>query len=653
MIALMYHVEELMNNPKSAGTIGVQEVTIDDDFWSPRVRTNKEATIEYQYKQLKESGSLQNFRRVRDGKKGGFSGMWFQDSDVYKWIEATSYVFAANGESSIEKRLDEVISLITEAQREDGYVNTYFSLVEPDERWTNLHMMHELYCAGHLIEAAVAHYTVTGKETLLNVATKLADHIDEVFGETVDGVAGHQEIELALLRLYRVSGTDRYLDLAEYFIDLRGKDDRLEWEIKHPDEIGGANFDDWEDVPGEELRELFLDDGGEYDGRYAQAHAPLQDQKTVEGHSVRAMYFYTAAAELALETGDHSLVNTLESLWDNMTSKRMYLTGGIGSSYEHEGFTEDYDLPNETAYAETCAAVGNIFWNQRMFELTGEVKYVHLIERTLYNGFLAGISLDGTKFFYENLLESSGDHHRKGWFTCACCPPNAARLLASLQRYIYSKREGELYVNQYIGSSVQTTIEDQTVELKQTSQLPWEGKVTLSIDAEESVPVNLRIPQWTNSIEIQVNGNTVVEDSEDYVTLEREWSGDNIELQFEQSITQVQAHPAVDTNACRTAFTRGPLVYAAEGVDHERPLYQHSVVSDGDWTAKHQEELLDGVTTLDIESQVPDLSSWEGDLYLPYSESEMNKSHLHLVPYYTWDNRAPGEMRVWHRTKES
>ncbi|WP_123535580.1 glycoside hydrolase family 127 protein [Halosimplex salinum] len=629
-------------------SVAVGDVEIDDEFWTPWIRRNRTETIEYQYDQLEESGALENFRRAAAGREGGFQGMWFQDSDAYKWLEAASYELAKADDPGLRERVDEVIDLIAGAQREDGYVNTYFQLVEPDKQWTNLNMLHELYCGGHLIEAAVAHYQATGERSLLDVGVGFADHVDDVFGDEVDGVPGHEEIELALIKLYRVTGEDRYLDRARYFVDLRGHDDRLAWEFDHLDEVAGHEYSDGDAAEGAEV--VFTDDDGEYDGSYAQAHAPVREQDTVEGHSVRAMYLFAAVTDLVDETGDEELWAAMERLWENMTTKRMYVTGGIGPEHEHEGFTEDYDLPNETAYAETCAAIGSIFWNQRLLEHTGEAKYADLVERTLYNGFLAGVGLDGKRFFYVNPLASSGDHHRKGWFTCACCPPNAARLFASLGQYCYSTRDGELYVDQFVGSTLETTVDGVDVTVEQSSSLPWTGDVTLAIDAEGPVPVNVRVPEWATDATVTVDGEDADVDGAGFVRLAREWDGETVEVTLERETELIAAHPAVEDDVGRVAVERAPLVYAAEAVDNDRPLHQYAVPSDADAEATHEPSLLEGVTTLDVDATVPDLDGWDGSLYRPASETASEEAALTLVPYYAWDNREAGDMQVWHRS---
>ena len=634
----------------SQHSVAVSDVAITDDFWSSWIDRNREVTIAYQYEQLAESGTLENFRRARDGEEGGFQGMWFQDSDAYKWVEAASYELATADDPDLRERVDEVIDLIAAAQEESGYLDTYFQLVEPDAKWTNLNIMHELYCAGHLIEAAVAHHEATGERSLLDVAVDLADHIDDVFGDRIDGVPGHEGIELALVRLYRVTDEERYLDLAEYFVDLRGHDDRLAWELANSGAIGGASWDDGALIPAEGGGSLLLDDDGAYVGTYAQAQASVREQEKVEGHAVRAMYLYAGVTDLVAERGDEELRAAMERLWANMTEKRMYVTGGLGPEHDHEGFTEDYDLPNESAYAETCAAVGSVFWTHRLFELDPDPAYADLVERTLYNGFLAGVGLDGEEFFYVNPLASDGDHHRSGWFTCACCPPNAARLFASLGQYCYAKREGELYVSQYVGSTLETTVDGVDVTVEQTSSLPWDGHAEVTVDAAGQVPLNLRVPEWCVDATVTVDGEDVSTHGSGYVRLDREWDGETVELEFEQRTQLTAAHPAVESDAGRVAVERGPLVYCAEAADNDDPLHQYALPTDADTGTEHREELLGGVTTVETEAVVPSLDGWTDTLYRPVEETETTDASLELVPYYAWDNREPGEMAVWLRS---
>lgn len=625
--------------------VPLADVSIDDSFWNDRLETNREITLEHQYDQLGDR-CLRNFERVRDGKTGGFRGMWFEDSDAYKWLEAASYVLATHDDPELKARVDEVIELVAAAQEENGYLNTYFTLEEPDARWTNLYMMHELYCAGHLIEAAVAHHRATGEDSLLEVATRFADHIDDVFGtgeDDLDGVPGHEGIELALVELSRVTDEQRYLDLAQYFVDRRGREhSRLQWETAHPDETGG-------DVPPD----IFLDDG-EWDGSYAQAHEPIRAQETVEGHSVRAMYLYSGVASFVAETGDDELYETLETLWTNMTTKRMHVTGGIGPESAHEGFTVDYDLRNRTAYAETCAAIGSVFWNHRMFRLTGESRFYDVLERSLYNGVLAGVSLDGTEFFYENPLESLGHHHRKGWFECACCPPNVARLFASLGAYVYAQSANDVYVNLYVGGEADLDVDGQSVTLTQETDYPWGESTSIEMETESPVEtaLHVRVPPWCENATVRLNGDALdVEPEDGYVVVDRTWAdGDSVTLDFSLPVTLVAAHPDVPDDADRVAFQRGPLVYCVEETDLDDAAPSHLRIDPaGDVETNRRDDLLDGVVTLETVARASTTENWEGQLYRSYDETagESREAAVVAVPYYGWDNREQGRMRVW------
>ncbi|CCQ33181.1 Six-hairpin glycosidase protein [Halorhabdus tiamatea SARL4B] len=662
----------------------IETVTIDDEFFRPRREINREVTIEYQYEQLEEAGTLENFRRASAGERGDHNGMWFQDSDAYKWIEAASYVLASRDDPDLQVRVEAVIELIAAAQAEDGYLNTYFALEVPDKRWSNLNTMHELYCGGHLIEAAVAHYRATGKESLLDVATDFADHVDRMFPEQIDGAPGHQEIELALMKLAAVTDEERYRDLAAYFVDVRGTTDRFAWENDHREEI--ATLDEWEgdeggaegdgeigaDADGEDGGDVDGADGDDeddsaeedwedaevepYDASYNQAHAPLRDQEAVEGHAVRAMYYFAGATDVAAATGDDDLLAHLDSLWENMTQRRLYVTGGIGSQHPGERFTRDYHLPNDTAYAETCAAIGSVFWNQRLFEATGDAKYTDLIEWTLYNAVLPGVDLDGTEFFYDNPLASDGNRHREGWFECACCPPNLARLLASLERYLYATDDTGIYVNQYVGGTGELSVAGTAISISQNSDLPWDGTVTLDIDVAEptAFDLRLRVPDWAEDVSITVDGEAVdtavdATDAPTYVSIDREWEDARITVEFGMSVEVLEAHPAVAADAGRVALTRGPLVYCLEGVDHDRPLHQYAIDPDATFEAAHHDELLEGVTVLDGEATVPSLDGWDDELYRPAVETATENVSITAVPYYAWDNRDPGEMAVWVR----
>lgn len=644
---------------KAVTPLSFTSVTVDDSFWTPRLETLRDVTMKTVYENLKETGRIDNLRIAAGETNGEFSGRYFNDSDVYKWLEAACYLLAVDDDPALRDRVDDLADVIEGAQEDDGYLNTYFQLVEPDGKWTNLHAMHELYCAGHFVEAAVAHHRATGDDQLLNVARRLADHIDEQFGpDAMKGYPGHEEIELALVKLYRETDERRYLDLASYFLDERGRQpSRFEWEVTHPQEVAGHTYD----------RVL---ESGEYDGSYFQDHAPVRDQETGEGHAVRATYLYCGMADVAMEAGDHNLYDALERLWSNVTERRMYVTGGIGSSHEGERFTTDYDLPNETSYAETCAALGNILWNHRMLQLTGEGRFGDVMERTLYNGLLAGLSLSGDRFFYANPLEVNDGQHalhdhdehrfateRQPWFETACCPTNVPRLLLTLGRYAYLQDEQDdaLYVNLYVGSAAETTVAGTDITVTQTTEYPWEGTVSVEVDPAESVPfaLKLRLPAWCNEYAVSVDGvegDATVEDG--FLTVSRTWTETTtVELELGLDVDRVSAHPEVRENAGRVALQRGPLIYCFEGVDHDQRLSDYVLASDLNVRESSDEELLDGIVSVTGDAFVADRSAWDHHLYRFSGNVQLNETDVTAVPYYGWGHREPGDMRVWVRSR--
>ena len=620
-------------------------VKIDDGFWQSRIEGNRLVSLPYQYGQLVESGVLDNFLRVA-GKAGGkFVGPYWMDSDAYKWLEAACYSLATHPDPQLEARVDAVIEIIAGAQAENGYLNTCFQLNEPGKRWTNLGMGHELYCAGHLIQAAVAHVHATGKRTLLEIACRFTDHIDSVFGPgRLEGAPGHEEIEMALVELYRLTGEKRYLGLAQYFIDQRGNHaHRFRWEMGHLEEIGGPK----------KLNQQFYGTYENYDGRYSQDHLPVREQSEVVGHAVRAMYLYCGMADLAAETGEAAIIAAMGRLWENVTRRRMYVTGGIGPSDSNEGFTRDYDLPNDTAYAETCAAVGMIMWNHRLLQLTGESRFADVMEQVLYNGFLAGISLDSCKFFYVNLLQSAGDHHRQGWFECACCPPNVARLLASLGNYIYSQFPGGLAVHLYIQGSVQTALANgDQVTLHQETNYPWEGQIRFWVEAANpcDFALLLRIPDWCRKYALTVNNQPVTMPVENgYAKLQHRWlPGDKVELDLEMPVETLRAHPSVWQNLGRLAIRRGPLVYCLEETDHAVPVTRIMLPREAEFSTRFDPAFLGGVTIVEGEGLLDVSEAWENSLYRPADCIEpLRRIPIKAVPYFAWDNREPGSMAVW------
>lgn len=638
-------------------TIDRTAVEINDEFWSPWVTILQETMLEHVYDEIEAHGRIENFRIAAGREQGSFNGRFYVDSDVYKWLEAASNVLAVTDDPTIHDRVTELVDLIADAQADDGYLNTYFMIEEPEKRWTNLHQMHELFCAGHLFEAAVAHHQATGDAKLLTVACKFADHIDRQFGPDADpGVPGHQEIELALVKLYRETAEDRYLTLAQNFIDRRGQEAcPFPGEALNPDGRGGNT------------NPYVVDDDGNYDGTYLQDHAPVREQQTVEGHAVRALYMYTGKAEVAKETGDMSLYQPLEDLWKNMTQKRMYVTGGLGSSHVGERFTEDYDLPNDTAYAETCAAHGSIIWNQRMLELTGDSKYGDLLERTLYNAFLPGVSLDGERYFYVNPLEADGDGHplnevdpqrftidRQPWFNTPCCPTNVPRLLATLTEHLYlvSEAEQSIYTNLYVGNTAAIPLAGQVINIDQETSLPWEGEVSMTVDVKTPIKFTLylRLPEWAKHPVVSVNGETIEYDTEDgYIPVTREWTGvDEVTLTLDIPPRFVTAHPAVDADRGQIALERGPLVYCFEETDNSTPFAHISLPEAAEEVSvTPRPDLLGGVNALETTAYTTAPETWRDVLYRDVTSIEEQETTATAIPYYTWGNRDGAAMRIW------
>lgn len=619
--------------------VSYKNVGIDDHFWSPRLKVNRESTIPYEYEQCKKTGRIDVFKLNQDAKKLNPHIFW--DSDVAKWIEAASYTLSQHYDSRLDEQMDEVIDLIQSAQQPDGYLNTYYTLIRPEDRWTDLEGGHELYCAGHMIEAAVAHFEATGKKTLLDVVCGYADYIDSVFGKEPEkkrGYPGHEEIELALVKLYRVTREERYLHLSQYFINERGQlpnyfdEERQNWK-----------------EPGF-LNTMAGDVGNQKE--YNQSHKPVREQEKPVGHAVRAMYLYTAMADLANELGEQSLLHACERLWDQLVDKRMYITGGIGSTEKNEGFTDDYDLPNETSYAETCAAIGSIFWNHRMLQFSCDRRYADLLERTLYNAVLVGVSLDGENFFYGNPLQSNGDVHRQEWFDVACCPPNIARLLSSLGQYIYSQSDRDLAVHLFVQSTCNTEINGHNITFHQKTNYPWDSKSEFTINLEEPARfgLRLRIPQWCTGYKILVNAQEyeAAQDAMEngYVRLEQLWeNGDTVELRLSMPVKRIYAHPNVRQCVGKVALQRGPLIYCLEQVDHSLPVTSIFLPDNGNFKVDFKKELLNGISTISGEALA--MTSSEGAHLYGSGSPEMKKCSFKAIPYYSWDNRESGPMTVW------
>lgn len=621
-------------------------VTIDDGFWAPRRKTNCEVSVPHQYAMNKETGRIDAWRlQWKPGTEPRPHIFW--DSDVAKWIESASYCLAEKRDPAMEGHIDDVVELMARAQLPDGYLNSHFIQVEPEMRWKNLGHWHELYCAGHLMEAAVAYFQATGKRRMLDVVVRYADHIDSWFGPGKhDGTSGHPEVELALVKLYRATGEKRYLDLALFFLDRRGqKPSVFQREMEHLTPEQAANH-----------RAFFVKPDGSFNTEYSQDHLPVREQTVPVGHAVRAMYLYSGVADVGALTGDRRLIDADLRIWEALTTRRMYVTGGIGPSGNNEGFTADYDLPNDTAYCETCASVGLVFWAHRLLQIEKDSRYADVLERALYNGALAGIALDGRRFFYENPLESDGTHHRQGWFGCACCPGNISRLIASLGSYVYSEAPGEAWVHLYAQGRTTLDLAGRKVVLAQKTRYPWDGEVEVAVEPEAPgrFALHLRVPGWARSATVSVNGGPPgpAAPVRGYARIEREWkAGDRVRLVLPMPVERVRAHPAVKQDVGLVALQRGPLVYCLEGADNGGPL--HGIILPGGAALVPSDEpgLLGGVTVLDGPAERIVDAGWSGALYRAAVPSK-EPIRVRAVPYYAWDHRAPGEMRVFLRAGE-
>jgi DUF1680 family protein len=598
-------------------TIPISSVKV-SGFWGKRIKILHDVTLPEQYRLLEETQRLYNFRRAAGKVKGDYYGFFFNDTDVYKWQEAVSFSFASYGrDENLEKILDQTIEEVAEAQDEDGYLDTYFTFERKKDRWTNLKDMHELYCAGHLIQAGIAHHRTTGKDTLLNIAKRFADHIDNVFGPgKKEGTCGHPEIEMALVELYRETGDKRYLNLAKFFIDERGKG-----------LIGGETY--------------HID------------HKPFRELTEIVGHAVRALYLNCGTTDLYLETGEKELMEALERLWKNFVERKMYITGGAGARHEGEAFGEEYELPNDTAYAETCAAIGSFMWNFRMLLAKGEGRFADIMEQTLYNGLLSGISLNGKEYFYVNPLEDNGEHRRKPWFACACCPPNIARLIASIPGYMYTTSEEGIWVHLYGENEAKIPWGDKEIKLIEKTNYPWEGNIELEIKTEGEYKIFLRIPSWAKGYTIKINGNKIntKEVKNGYIEMENQWKeGDKINLELPMEIEIIESHPKVKDNVGKVAIKRGPIVYCMEQVDNPWGDPRYMEIADYNLKAEPS-EILEGIVIIKGKGKIVDSRIWENNLYLPKEEVERNKKEVEFItiPYYAWANREKGPMTVWIR----
>jgi DUF1680 family protein len=622
--------------PPPIRAVPFTEVRLTDSFWRPRLATNRTVTIPHIFRQNEETGRVDNFRKAAGAMEGKYEGRRFNDTDLYKVIEAASYALAQDYDAALDAEVDELIALIAAAQEEDGYLFPART-IDPASpapgvgasRWIHEAAgSHELYNAGHLIEAAVAHHRATGKESLLRVATRFADLIDREFGRDARrDIPGHEEIEIALVELSDLTGESRYLELAKFFIDERGR--------KHDGEpyAEGTNF------------AIYNDRG------YKQDHAPVVEQKKASGHAVRATYLYTGMADVAARSEAPGYRESLESIWKDVVSTKLYLTGGIGSRGTFESFGEDYELPNATAYTETCAAIGNDLWNHRMFLWSGEARYLDVMERILYNGTLSGVSAAGDRFFYTNPLESEGGVERSAYFEVACCPANVARLLAHLPGMIYAQRGDEIFVSLYAGSEADIELKSGRVRVRQETRYPWDGRVRLEVTPDQPIEIalHLRVPGWARGEPVPSDLYRFA-DAEDappslrlneepvpiapalgFVTVKRVFrTGDVVELVLPMPARRIRSHPSVVPNQGRVALQRGPLVYALEAIDNGGSVLDLVMPVAGEVEAAFREDLLGGVVVL------------SGKARRSGAEARFT-----AIPYFAWANRGPGEMAVW------
>ena len=570
------------------------------------------------------SRAIRNFRIAAGLEQGEFHGMVFQDSDVGKWLEAAAYSLMLEKDAWLEGEADKIIDIVAAAQKPDGYLNTYFTLKEPDMRWKNLRECHEMYVAGHLLEGAVAYCKATGKDKLLNVMKRNIEHIYEHFGPgKTEGYPGHPELELALYRLYEVTGEIKYAELADLFIERRGQEPN--YYLDEFDRMTAA---------GQKTHWGDIDRAGLI---YSQSHEPLREQKRAVGHSVRALYLYAGATDRAIRTGDKELIAALNTLWDNVVNKQMYVTGGLGSTRHGEAFGEDYELPNDTVYAETCASIAFVFWAKRMLRLERRAGIADEMERMIYNTVLAGSNLDFDKYYYVNPLEvipgiSGKDDYvhalpeRPAWFGCACCPPNMARLMLSLYDYAYDFGADELSIHLYVDG----TVEHNGIKVTHTGNYPWDGELSWKIICGRKITVALRVPAWSGC--------------DGYRIHELEAGEHDIQLSLDMKVRRVYSNPAVRANSGCTALMRGPLVYCFEGVDNPGPLCALRLPEDTSITAETETDgILKGMTVLKMQGL---RAQTTGALY-SHSAPEYKPQELKAVPYFAWQNRGLTEMRVW------
>jgi hypothetical protein len=615
-------------------TLPLDGVSLEAGFWRPWQEINQGISLRHGFEQLHKAGNFHDLKLAAGRTRGDYVGPVFMDSDVYKWLEAAAYALALHADPKLLQMAEFAIDLLEEAQGPDGYLDSYWQAVEPERRWQDLQHGHELYCAGHLIQAAVAYHRATGRDRLLQIACRFADNIDAVFGpDGRAGTPGHPEIELALVELYRATGERRYLDLSAFFVDQRGHG------LLGSHRLGSP--------------------------AYYQDHVPVREAATVEGHAVRQLYLTTGVADLYLETGDTALLDALQRQWHNMVSRKLHVTGGLGAEHAGEAFGEPYELPNERAYCETCAQIASIMWNWRMLLITGERRFADLMELTLYNSFLSGVSLDGRRYFYVNPLLSRGADpllgrkrvERAEWHGCACCPPNVMRTLASLGHYLATTTPAGIQVHLYTAAALEAEFAPgrwAVLELRTT--YPWSEQIDVAIRATDDQPweLQLRIPGWCAGAALAINGAAAdLDPGREYATISRVWQvGDVVTLTLPQPPQMLVAHPRVDPARASVALRRGPIVYCVEQVDQDPELdvQDIAVAPDATIVAEWRPDLLNGVTVLRLPGASHAVEEWEGTLYRPLATAPAappRTADLTAIPYYAWANRGPNAMRVW------
>ena len=629
--------------------IPLSDSRITGGFWKARQDIARDVSIPATYVQLSSTGRIDAFKLAW---KPGMPAIphVFWDSDVAKWVETVAYSLVTKPDPVLANQLDDLVALIVSSQQPDGYLNTHFTVVEPHMRFKNLRDWHEMYCAGHLMEAAVAHFQATGKRNFLDAMARYADLLDNTFGPRdqgkLPGYCGHPEIELALVKLYKATGNKKYLNLSKFFISERGQ--------------APYYYETEAQLRGEPPRPLESLDRVFARREYYQAHAPVVDTEEIVGHAVRAQYLYSGAADVARETNDAGLMSALRKIWDNATLRKMYVTGGMGARPEGEAFGADYELPNETAYAETCAAIALVFWAHRMLNIEADAKYADVMERALYNGTISGVSLSGDKFFYVNPLAANlhGKRtlERTTWFGCSCCPNNLTRLELSLGQYIYSTSKDAIYVHLFVEGEARVKICGKPVTIKQKTIYPWDGKVeiTLSMAKEAEFSVKVRMPGWCKSVAIGVNGTEMdaanVPLEKGYMVLSGAWNdGDVIEMVFDMPVERVHAHPKVEADSSHVALQRGPVIYCLEEIDNGPGVDAIVLPQNVKLLPAFEPGLLGGVVTITGEALKSDTGGWDGKLYAT-QVIKRQKVPIKAVPYFTWGNRKPKqEMIVWLR----